>query len=51
MRRGAQVLALGSVLLLVSLIGSQAPMAAAQTPRAKLLPGGRAVAPPSAPKR
>ncbi len=49
MRRGAQLLALSLVLLLVSLIGSQAPLAAARVPQAKLLPGGRAIAPPSAP--
>jgi hypothetical protein len=49
MRRGAQVLALSLVLLLVPLIGSQAQIAAARVPQAKLLPGGRAVAPSSAP--
>jgi hypothetical protein len=49
MRRRAKVSALCCLLTLGALLGSQAAPASAQVPKATLLPGGRAVAPPSAP--
>ena len=50
MRVGGKVSGLICALLAcVALLGLQAAAAPAQPPQAKLLPGGRAVAPPSAP--
>ena len=49
MRRRAKVSALCCLLTLGALLGSQAPVASARVPQATLLPGGRAVAPASAP--
>jgi hypothetical protein len=48
MRRGIKVAGLFGVLALTAMLGMGAP-AGAKVPRATLTPGGRAVAPPSAP--
>jgi hypothetical protein len=49
MRRGMKISAAGWALSLVLLLGLPAGIAAAQTPQSRLLPDGRAVAPPTAP--
>jgi hypothetical protein len=49
MRVRRQASALCGLLVLIALLGSQASIAAATVPQAGLTPGGRAIAPPSAP--
>jgi len=49
MRRGIRLAALCAALTLSAALGSAATAAQAQVPQATLTPGGRAVAPPSAP--
>jgi hypothetical protein len=49
MRPRIQLSVLSCMLLLAALLGSQAAAASASVPQARLLPDGRAVAPPSAP--
>jgi hypothetical protein len=49
MRVRRQASALCGLLVFIALFGSQASIAAADVPQATLTPGGRAIAPPSAP--
>ncbi len=49
MRRGIGIALLGAALVLAASLGPAAKAASTQVPQAQLLPGGRAIAPPSAP--